>query len=62
MPKHIFKHRCVPISNIARMISETEEDFVAAGFPAIICAHIADGNFHCCIPYQPDGYSKVNTT
>ena len=25
-----------------------------AGFPCIICAHIADGNFHCCIPYQPE--------
>eukprot|EP01047_Picozoa_sp_COSAG01_P085147 COSAG01_NODE_18578_length_1066_cov_24.381593_1_plen_35_part_10 len=23
------------------------------GFPAVICAHIADGNFHCCVPYQP---------
>jgi hypothetical protein len=19
----------------------------------VICAHIADGNFHCCVPYQP---------
>ncbi len=41
---------CVPISNIARMVAETEADFQAAGFPCIICAHIADGNFHCCIP------------
>ena len=50
---------CVPISNISQMISETEADFLAAGFPCIICAHIADGNFHCCIPYQPEDYSTV---
>ena len=50
---------CVPISNIAQMISETEADFLKAGFPCIICAHIADGNFHCCIPYQPKDYGTV---
>lgn len=50
---------CVPISNIARMISETEDDFTSAGFPCIICAHIADGNFHACIPYQPEQQTTV---
>ena len=33
--------------------------FQAAGFPCIICAHIADGNFHAIIPYQPEAYAKV---
>ena len=42
---------CVPISNVAVMLAETESDFISAGFPCIICAHIADGNFHACIPY-----------
>ena len=36
-----------------------QADFIAAGFPCIICAHIADGNFHCCIPYQPQAYDTV---
>jgi len=32
---------------------ETERDFVKNGLAPVICAHIADGNFHCCVPYQP---------
>ena len=36
-----------------------EKDFTDAGFPCIICAHIADGNFHCCIPYQPEEKARV---
>jgi D-lactate dehydrogenase (cytochrome) len=50
---------CVPISQVAQMISETESDFENAGFACIICAHIADGNFHCCIPYQPAQQAQV---
>jgi D-lactate dehydrogenase (cytochrome) len=50
---------CVPISNLAEMVSQTEKDFMAHGFPCIICAHIADGNFHCCIPYQLSEQAKV---
>ena len=44
---------CVPISKLAESIAETEKDFVSNDLPAVICAHIADGNFHCCVPYQP---------
>ena len=44
---------CVPISKLAESIAETEKDFVSNNLPAVICAHIADGNFHCCVPYQP---------
>lgn len=50
---------CVPISNLAEMIAQTEKDFMDHGFPCIICAHIADGNFHCCIPYQLNEQAKV---
>jgi D-lactate dehydrogenase (cytochrome) len=50
---------CVPISHVAQMLSETEDDFTKAGFPCIICAHIADGNFHCCIPSQPEQQATV---
>ncbi len=45
---------CVPLSRLADCISETEEDFLRCGMCPIMCCHIADGNFHCCIPYQPD--------
>ena len=44
---------CVPISKLAASVEETERDFVKNGLAPVICAHIADGNFHCCVPYQP---------
>ena len=50
---------CVPFSKLSDMITETEKDFEKVGLPAIICAHIADGNFHCCIPYQPEEKAQV---
>jgi hypothetical protein len=25
----------------------------------IMCCHIADGNFHCCIPYKQDEKAKL---
>lgn len=28
--------------------------FTEGGFPCVMCCHIADGNFHCCVPYQPE--------
>ena len=43
---------CVPISKLAEIIAETEAAFKEANLPCIICAHIADGNFHCCVPYK----------
>lgn len=57
--KVFISDTCVPISNVAQMISETEDDFTQKKFPCIICAHIADGNFHCCVPYQPDRQMDV---
>lgn len=45
---------CVPMPRLADMVSMTEADFKAAGFPCLMCCHIADGNFHCLIPYQPE--------
>lgn len=43
---------CVPASRLAECISVTEREFKKARFPCVICAHIADGNFHCLIPFQ----------
>ncbi|KAK3250248.1 hypothetical protein CYMTET_40367 [Cymbomonas tetramitiformis] len=44
---------CMPLSKLAQCIANTEADFHAHGLLCIICAHIADGNFHCNVPYQP---------
>jgi len=43
---------CVPLSRLADTISTTEAAFKRARFPCVICAHIADGNFHCLIPFK----------
>mmetsp|Transcript_16399 Transcript_16399/g.27567 ORF Transcript_16399/g.27567 Transcript_16399/m.27567 type:complete len:475 (-) Transcript_16399:547-1971(-) len=51
---------CVPVSHLARCIAQSEADFHAHNMPCIICAHIADGNFHCLIPYQPDELELVH--
>ncbi len=37
---------CVPVSCLARCITETEADFREAGIPAPITGHVGDGNFH----------------
>ena len=28
--------------------------FQEGGFPCVMCCHIADGNFHCIVPFQPE--------
>jgi len=43
---------CVPLHNLPAVIAETEADARAAGLVCIICAHIADGNFHALLPYR----------
>eukprot|EP00240_Pyramimonas_obovata_P001151 CAMPEP_0118941866 /NCGR_PEP_ID=MMETSP1169-20130426/34855_1 /TAXON_ID=36882 /ORGANISM="Pyramimonas obovata, Strain CCMP722" /LENGTH=478 /DNA_ID=CAMNT_0006886743 /DNA_START=696 /DNA_END=2132 /DNA_ORIENTATION=+ len=50
---------CVPVSRLAQCIAESEADTHAEGIPCIICAHIADGNFHCLIPYQEHDLARV---
>lgn len=44
---------CVPVPRLAECVAESEADCERSGFKCIICAHIADGNFHCLVPYQP---------
>eukprot|EP00300_Choanocystis_sp_HF-7_P012499 c17916_g1_i2.p2 GENE.c17916_g1_i2~~c17916_g1_i2.p2 ORF type:complete len:237 (-),score=45.87 c17916_g1_i2:40-750(-) len=51
---------CVPISAMTESVSQVEEDFKRRGLPCIICAHIADGNYHCCIPYTPETWPVVH--
>lgn len=52
---------CVPLSKLAECISETEADFVEHGMVPIMCCHIADGNFHCCVPYRQHEKAKLQT-
>jgi D-lactate dehydrogenase (cytochrome) len=42
---------CVPLAALPRVIAATEADFLASKLQCILCAHIADGNFHCLVPY-----------
>mmetsp|Transcript_48560 Transcript_48560/g.155344 ORF Transcript_48560/g.155344 Transcript_48560/m.155344 type:complete len:288 (+) Transcript_48560:230-1093(+) len=50
---------CVPIPALVECVTATEDDFRRAGIPCVLCAHIADGNFHCLIPYQAGDKEKV---
>jgi hypothetical protein len=45
---------CVPLSHLAQVISETEADFAqsAVKLPCPIVGHVADGNFHCLVPFN----------
>jgi D-lactate dehydrogenase (cytochrome) len=44
---------CVPISELPRVIGETERDVAALGLIAPLCGHVGDGNFHLCILADP---------
>jgi len=45
---------CVPLRYLADCVSGAEGFCRDLGLKCVICAHIADGNFHCLIPHQAD--------
>jgi len=51
---------CVPIPRLAECVAGAEADCHALGLKCVICAHIADGNFHCLVPHQPAEMKAVN--
>lgn len=52
---------CVPISRLAECVAKAEEDCHNLGLKCVICAHIADGNFHCLVPHQSSDHDSVRT-
>jgi len=57
--KNMGTDACVPISELATCISETEADIAASGLVAPIVGHVGDGNFHLGIMYDPDDADEV---
>lgn len=50
---HVFvSDVCVPVAHLAESVAQAEEDCRQLGLKCVVCAHIADGNFHCLVPYQ----------
>lgn len=45
---------CVPISELADCIRETEADIAESGLIAALTGHVGDGNFHLGILYDAD--------
>ena len=45
---------CVPISQLAQTIADTQQDLEASGLIAPIVGHVGDGNFHLAILVDPD--------
>ena len=45
---------CVPISELARSITEARADVDAASLVAPIVGHVGDGNFHVCFLVDPE--------
>uniref|UniRef100_A0A183DQU1 FAD-oxidase_C domain-containing protein n=1 Tax=Gongylonema pulchrum TaxID=637853 RepID=A0A183DQU1_9BILA len=40
----------VPISALAKVVTETREDIDKSGVFGAIAGHVGDGNFHCVFP------------
>jgi len=45
---------CVPISQLARCVTETARELDEASFPYTIVGHVGDGNFHVLMLLDPD--------
>ncbi|WP_425038424.1 FAD-binding oxidoreductase [Primorskyibacter sp. S187A] len=53
---------CVPISQLARAVEETQADLARASIPAPILGHVGDGNFHAILlvdPTQPAEFEEA---
>jgi len=50
---------CVPVPHLAECVADAEAEVRLNGFKPVICAHIADGNFNCVVPHQPNEREAV---
>ena len=61
--KSISSDACVPISQLAECVRETQRDIEATGFLAPIVGHVGDGNFHVQLlldPENPDEHAAAD--
>ncbi len=57
--KNMGTDACVPISELAACIAETEADIARTKLIAPIVGHVGDGNFHLGIMYDPERPEEV---
>jgi D-lactate dehydrogenase (cytochrome) len=50
---------CVPVSQLARCVTETEADIAEAGLTAPIVGHVGDGNFHVILVFDGEDGQQV---
>ena len=50
---------CVPISQLARCIAESNEDIAGASMPIALFGHVGDGNFHLVVLIDPHNPADV---
>lgn len=57
--RSIATDACVPISQLAACIAETQEEAAASGLCCPISGHVGDGNFHLLLLFDPDDAADV---
>ena len=57
--KNMGTDACVPISELAACLAETEADIARTNLAAPIVGHVGDGNFHLGIMYDPEQPDEV---
>ncbi|PIL13735.1 2-hydroxy-acid oxidase [Puniceibacterium antarcticum] len=50
---------CVPISRLARAVTETQADLAQASIPGPILGHVGDGNFHSILMFDPENPAEL---
>jgi len=58
--KAVVTDICVPVSNLARAITETAEDIAQTGLVGPILGHVGDGNFHSLLLVDPADTAELS--
>jgi D-lactate dehydrogenase (cytochrome) len=51
---------CVPVSELAASVIETQEDIAEHGLRAAILGHVGDGNFHVAVVLDPHAPEELH--